>query len=329
MKLVKLGDIESSKLGYGAMSLSSNIYSVPEGYTDADGVAVLKRALDLGITHIDTAIIYGNGHNETLVGQAIAGLNPEERAKLCIATKTGFDTKAGKVSGDPEFIRRTCEESIARLGTYIDIFYLHRIDTSTSIEESMKTMKELIAEGKIKAVGLSEASANTIRRAHAVVKISAIQLEWSLWSRDVEDEIIPVCRELGIGIVAYSPLGRGMLTGAIKKREDLNEKDWRLRNPRFQGEAFDANLKLISKVEAVAAKKGCSTANLALAWVLAQGDDVVPIPGTAKVKNLEANMGALDVTLTKDEVDELSSVLPPEAVVGERYQPGIPTFKDN
>ena len=232
MKSIKLGDIPSSKLGFGAMSLVPNIYSTPGDFTDEDGVALLQRVINLGITHIDTAILYGNGHNEKVVGKFLACLKPEERAKLCIATKTGFDLEADRINNEPGYIRRTCEESLQRLGTYIDIFYLHRIDTSVAIEDSMKVMKELIAEGKIKSVGLSEASANTIRRAHAMCKISAIQLEWSLWSRDVEDEIVPTCRELGIGIVAYSPLGRGMLAGTVKKREDLNPNDWRLLNPR-------------------------------------------------------------------------------------------------
>ena len=286
MKSVTLGGISSSKLGYGAMSLSPNIYSTPEGYTDEVGVSVLKRALDLGITHIDTAIVYGNGHNEKLIGRAIAGLTLEERGKLCIATKTGFDFRTGfRINGEPTFIRETCMQCLERLQTpYIDIFYLHRIDTTTAIEETMKEMKKLVDEGRIKGVGLSEASANTIRRAHAVFPVSAVQLEWSLWARDVEAEVIPTCRELGIGIVAYSPLGRGFLTGAIKKREDLGENDWRLKMyPRCGENALDHNLKLVEKVEELAAKKGCSTANLALAWVLAQGDDVVPIPGTAKV----------------------------------------------
>jgi len=331
MKTVSLGGIESTHLGYGAMSLTSNIYATPEGFSDEQAIAILKRVLELGITHIDTAIIYGNGENEKLVGRALKGISAEDRGKLCIATKTGFDTRGGwKVRGDPAFIRETCMQSLERLGMdYIDIFYLHRIDTGTAIEESMNTLKELVQEGKIKSIGLSEASANTIRRAHAVHPIAAVQLEWSLWSRDVEPEIIPTCRELGIGIVAYSPLGRGMLTGSIKKLSDLPENDWRRQNPRFTQDALDANLKLVKIVEDYAAKKGCTPANLALAWVLAQGDDVVPIPGTARITNLEANMGCLDVKLTKAEADELKNAIPEAMVVGDRYGPGIPTFADN
>ena len=288
MKTVSLGGVLSSKLGYGAMSLSPYDYTLPEGFTDEIGVSILKGALELGITHIDTALLYGSGHNEKLIGQALAGLSPQERGKLCICTKTGvyFGADGIKVTGDPEFVRKTCMESLERLGTpYIDIYYLLRIDTEVAIEETMKVLKDLVHQGYIKAIGLSDASAGTIRKAHAIHPISAVQLEWSLWARDVEADIIPTCRELGIGIVAYSPLGRGFLTGSIKKPDDLPAEDIRTALfPRFQGDAFDQNRKLVEKVEVLAAKKGCSTANLALAWVLAQGDDVVPIPRTAKVR---------------------------------------------
>ncbi len=331
MKSVKLGgSVQSSKLGYGSMSLSSNLYQIPDGFTDEDAVKVLKRALELGITHIDTALIYGFGHNETLVGKAIADLTPEQRSKLCIATKTGFDLeKGGALNGAPDFIKRSCLQCKERLGTYIDIFYLHRIDVSTPIEESMTALKELVNEGHIKAIGLSEASASTIRKAHAIHPITAVQIEWSLWSRDVEAEIIPTCRELGIGIVAYSPLGRGVLTGAIQKREDLKDGDWRLKNPRFSEEAMEANNKLVAKVAEIAEKKGTTTSKLSLAWVLAQGDDVVPIPGTTKIKNLEANCDALNVVLTKEDVEELSNAIPQHLVVGSRYEAGHPTFDTN
>lgn len=332
MKTVKLGTIESSQLGYGCMSLSSNIYKTDDGYTDEHGIKVIKRALELGITHFDTALIYGVGHNETLVGKALAGISKEERAKLCVATKTGFDLSSGfKISGAPDFVKRTAKECSERLGTYIDIFYLHRIDTETPIEETMKALKELVDSGIIKAVGLSEASAKTIERAHAVHPIAAVQLEWSLWSRDVEAEIIPTCRKLGIGIVAYSPLGRGVLTGAIKKREDIKEGDWRLTNPRFQEEALDQNVKLVEKLENMAKQKGgsCTAGKLALAWVMAQGDDVVPIPGTSKIENLEKNVDSVNYKLTKEEVDTLSSFFPPEKVVGGRYDENHPTFDKN
>ena len=331
MKTVKLGTIESSQLGYGCMSLSSNIYKPEDGFTDEHGIKVIKRALELGITHLDTALIYGAGHNETLVGKALAGISKEERAKLCVATKTGFDLSVGKISGAPDFVKRTAKECSDRLGTYIDIFYLHRIDTGTPIEETMKALKELVESGMIKAIGLSEASAKTIERAHAVHPIAAVQLEWSLWSRDVEAEVIPTCRKLGIGIVAYSPLGRGVLTGAIKKREDIKEGDWRLSNPRFQEEALDQNVKLVEKLENMAEEKGgnCTAGNLALAWVMAQGDDVVPIPGTSKIENLEKNVDSVNYKLTKEEVDTLSSFFPPDKVVGGRYDENHPTFDKN
>ena len=292
---------------------------------------VLKRVLELGITHLDTALIYGYGHNETLLGKVLAELSTEQRAKLCLATKTGFDLSIGKVSGEPGFIKRTAKERAERLGTYIDILYLHRIDPTTPIEVTMKAMKELVESGLIRSVGLSEASANTIRRAHAVHPIAAVQLEWSLWTRDVEEEIIPVCRELGIGIVAYSPLGRGVLTGAIKSRSDIKEGDWRLTNPRFQEEALAKNVELVEKLEKMAKEKGgnCTPAKLALAWVMAQGDDVVPIPGTTKIANLEQNVDSLNYLLTKEEMNELSNHFSPEKVVGDRYDDTIPTFKDN
>ena len=289
MKTTSLGGVVSSKLGYGGNSLSPYRYAYPqpEGFTDAAGVSLLKRAIELGITHIDTALMYGAGHNEKLVGQAIGGLSPDERAKLCIATKTGayYDTDGMKITGDPEFVRKTCLESLERLGTpYVDIYYLHRIDTNIPIEQTMAAFKSLLNQGYIRAIGLSEASANTIRRAHAVHPISAVQLEWSLLTRDAEIEIIPTCRELGIGIVAYCPLGRGFLTGKIRKREDLSSSDRRFSVfPRFADGAFEHNWKLVAKLEKFAVKKRCSAANLALAWVLAQGDDVVPIPGTTKV----------------------------------------------
>ncbi|XP_075253403.1 uncharacterized protein LOC142345303 isoform X2 [Convolutriloba macropyga] len=287
MQTVSLGGIiNSSKLGYGAMSLTSNVYKTPEGYTDEYGVSVLKRAMELGITYIDTALLYGMGHNEVLVGRAIAGLSPQQRGKLFIGTKTGLYYEDGyKVSNKPEYLRETCMKSLQRLGTpYIDIFYMHRIDSSVPIEESMTEMKKLVEEGYIRGIGLSEASPNTVRKAHAIHPIAAVQLEWSLWARDAEAELIPTCRELGIGIVAYSPLGKGLLTGTIKKIDDISEDDWRrIEYPICENHVFDHNVKLVEKVEELAVKKGCSAANLALAWVLAQGDDVVPIPGTARV----------------------------------------------
>ena len=260
-------------------------------------------------------------------------MTPEEREKLCIATKTGIGFKDNKpdVCGKKDFIIEEGRKSAERLGSYIDIFYIHRIDTRTPIEESMEAMKVLIKEGVIKGVGLSEASATTIRKAHAVQPITAVEIEYSLWSRDVEEEIIPTCRELGIGVVAYSPLGRGFLTGSFKKREDLKEGDWRLNNPRFEEEAMKQNAKLVEKIEAMAAKKGdgCTASKLALAWVMAQGEDIVPIPGTSKVENLEKNVDAVKYSLTKEEAQELSEIMKPDYVIGRRYEAGHYTHDEN
>jgi aryl-alcohol dehydrogenase-like predicted oxidoreductase len=303
-------------------------YAQSSDYTDDKGIKIVHTALDNGVTMLDTAIAYGNGVNEKLVGQAIKGY---DRSKIQVATKTGIAVGAdGSVSlcSKPEFIRKTCLESLERLDTpYIDLFYLHRIDVTTPIEESMEEMKKLIAEGKIKYVGLSEASASTIRRAHAVQPLSAIQLEWSLWTRDVEEEIIPTCRELGIGIVVYSPLGRGILTGALTKAVD--EQDWRAGNPRFQGENFVKNLEFVQKVTEMAKQKGCTPGQLSLAWVMAQGDDVCPIPGTSNVNHLLENIKASQMALTTEEIEQLKSLVPAAAIAGERYDASMPTFKTN
>jgi len=326
--------VNSSQLGYGCMSLSSNIYKTPEGFTDEEGLKILQYARKLGVTHFDTAIIYGNGHNEQLLGKFLAGLTKEERSKLYIATKAGFDRKRQCINGRPDYIREACIGSLERLGVdTIDLFYLHRIDTTTPIEESMGELKKLVEEGKIRGIGLSEASVKTIRRAHAVHPLTAVQLEWSLWVRDCEAEIIPTCRELGIKIVAYSPLGRGVLTGVIKSRNDLQEGDWRLGNPRFTEEAMTQHKKFVDKIEEIAKRKGSpwTAAKLSLAWVLAQGEDVIAIPGTANISHLEANVSVakLGLELTADEVSELSATIPPEGVVGDRYSKGHPTHAEN
>ena len=253
-------------------------------------------------------------------------MTPEERKDLCIATKTGvaFKNNIPAMCGKKDFLVDEGRKAAERLGSYIDILYMQRLDPATPIEESMEAMKELIKEGVIKGVGLSEAKAENIRKAHAIQPITAVQIEYSLWSRDVEKDIIPTCRELGIGIVAYSPLGRGFLTGKFKKREELKHGDWRLDNPRFEQEAIQQNAKLVEKIEAMAARKGggCTASKLALSWVMAQGDDIVPIPGTSKVENLEKNVDSVNFTLTKEEAQELSDIMMPDYIIGKRYQPG-------
>jgi len=334
MKQAKLGGVTCSQLGYGCMSLSPVIYKVDDAnFSDEDALKVLRRARELGVTHFDSAFVYGLGHNETLLGKWIAEMGREEREKLLIASKTGIKMSATEhsICGDKDYILSEGRKSAERLGSYIDILYLHRIDTSVPIEQSMEAMKELIAEGVIKGVGLSEASANTIRRAHAVQPITAVQIEYSLWSRDVEEEVIPTCRELGIGVVAYSPLGRGFLTGAFKTRDDLKEGDWRLNNPRFEQDAMEQNAKLVEKIEKMAAEKGegCTASKLALAWVMAQGDDIVPIPGTSKVANLEKNVDAMNFLLTAEEAKALSDIMQPDYIVGSRYEAGHYTHDQN
>ncbi len=287
---------------------------------DHESVATIHRAIDLGVTFLDTADMYGVGENERLVGRAIKG----RRRQVVLASKFGNmrDEKGNflGVNGRPEYVRQCCDASLLRLGVeQIDLYYQHRVDPQVSIEETIGAMGELVRAGKVKYLGMSEAAPATLRRAMKVHPISALQTEYSLWSRDVETEILPACRELGIGFVPYSPLGRGFLTGQFKKVEDLPKGDRRHIFPRFQGENFNANLKLAEKIESLARRKKCTAAQLALAWVLAQGEDIVPIPGTKRRKYLEDNVGAVQVELTVSERDEISAAAPLGAAAGPRY----------
>jgi aryl-alcohol dehydrogenase-like predicted oxidoreductase len=304
-----------SALGLGCMGMS-HAY----GETDDDGsVATIHRALDLGVTLLDTADQYGPHTNERLVGRAIAG----RRDEVFLATKFGLVREPGDlantgVNGRPEYVRSSIEGSLQRLGVdHVDLYYLHRVDPDTPIEETVGAMAQLVQEGKVRYLGLSEAGPDTLRRACAVHQITALQTEYSLWTRDAEDGVLDACRELGIGFVAYSPLGRGFLTGAIRSIDDLSADDWRRTNPRFQGESFQRNLDLVDEVKRLAAEKDTTPAQLALAWVLAQGEDIVPIPGTRRRTRLEENVGALDVELTDDDLRRIDDVMP--RVSGDRY----------
>jgi len=281
---------------------------------------VIHRSIDLGMEFLDTADMYGIGANEVLVGQAIR----DRRGKVTLATKfgnvRGADGSFKGVNGKPQYVRSACEASLKRLGVeVIDLYYQHRVDPNTPIEETVGAMAELVRQGKVRFLGLSEASASTIRRAMKVHAIAALQTEYSLWTREVEAEILPTCRELGIGFVAYSPLGRGFLTGQFKRPQELPEGDRRRQFPRFQGENFDKNLDLVKKIEQMAVRKGCKPSQLALAWVLAQGQDIVPIPGTKKLNYLEENAGAIDVKLSESELKEIDRIIPHGVATGERY----------
>jgi len=307
---------EVSGIGLGCMGMSE-VYGHGD---DSESIATIHHALDRGVTFLDTADMYGWGKNEELVGRAIR----DRRDEVFLATKFGNvrgpNGEFLGVRGDPEYVRSACEASLERLGVEaIDLYYQHRVDTKVPIEDTVGEMVRLKEEGKIRFLGLSEAAPQTIRKAHAVHPITAVQTELSLWSRDAEGEVIPTVRELGIGYVAYSPLGRGFLSGRFKSPADFPEGDFRKNHPRFQGENFEKNLQLVEEVEAMAKEKGCTTAQLALAWVLAQCDDIVPIPGTKHVKYLDENIGALDVKLSDADLKRLDAILPPGAAAGERY----------
>ena len=298
-----------SAIGLGAMSFAG-VYG---GAEDGESAATVGRALELGVNFVDTANIYGSGHSEEVVGRAIAG----RRADVVLATKFGGGGGAGL--GRRDKVRPALEESLARLGTdYVDLYYLHRVDPSTPIEETVGAMAELVSAGLVRYLGLSEAAPDTIRRAHATYPITALQTEYSMFSREPEDAIIPTTRELGIGFVAYSPLGRGLLTGQFQRLEDLSADDWRRSVPRWQEENFDHNVRLVAHLDEIARRTNISTAQLALAWVLHQGNDIIPIPGTRKRENLEANAAAADVILSADDLSEIDAVASPDSVAGAR-----------
>ena len=316
MQQRQLGQLQVSTLGLGCMGMSEFYGSGDE----AESIATIHRAIELGVTFLDTADMYGVGRNEELVGRAIA----DRRDTVVLATKFGNvrgpNGERLGISGKPDYVRKACEASLRRLKVdVIDLYYQHRVDPETPIEDTVGAMADLVREGKVRYLGLSEAGPQTIRRAHAVHPITALQTEYSLWSRDPEDEILPTVRELGIGFVPYSPLGRGFLTGQIKSVDDLATDDFRRNSPRFQGENFQKNLDLVREIEAMAREKGCAPSQLALAWVLAQGNDIVPIPGTKRRRYLEENVGALNVTLTTGDLARIDHIIPPGAAAGTRY----------
>ena len=316
MKHISLGGLDVSRIGLGAMTMAG-YYTSGGGLDDDESIRTIHRALDLGVTHVDTAEIYGPFHSEELVGRAIKN----RRDQVVLATKFGFVSHSGGgpgvIDSSPANIRAAVEGSLARLGTdHIDLYYQHRVDPNTPIEETVGALAKLVAEGKVLHIGLSEASPDTIRRAHAVHPVAALQTEYSLWTRDPEAELLPLLRRLGIGFVPYSPLGHGFLTGQIRTVEDIPDDDWRKTNPRFVGENFQHNLRIVEEVQAVAAEAGATPAQIALAWLLGQGDDIAPIPGTRRVARVEENTAADGVVLSEAQLDRLNNLTP---AVGARH----------
>jgi aryl-alcohol dehydrogenase-like predicted oxidoreductase len=316
MKNISLGGLDVSRIGLGTMAMSG--YYLDPNSSDAESTRTIQRALELGVTHIDTAEIYGPYANEELVGRALKG----RRDDVVLATKFGFVSHAaggpGALDSSPANIRTAIEGSLKRLGTdRIDLYYQHRVDPNTPIEETLGALAELVAEGKVLHIGLSEAGPATIRRAHAVHPIAALQTEYSLWTRDPEAALLPLLRELGIGFVPYSPLGHGFLTGTIRSPKDLADDDWRKSNPRFTGGNFERNLRIVDEVEAVASEVHATPAQVALAWLLAQGDDIAPIPGTKRVSRVEENTAADDIELTVEQIERLNNLTP---ATGERHE---------
>jgi aryl-alcohol dehydrogenase-like predicted oxidoreductase len=317
MQRRKLGSVglEVSALGLGCMGMSQSYGEADE----AESIATIHRAIELGVNFFDTAEVYGPFKNEELLGRALKG----KRDGVVIATKFGFRIEEGRIAGvdsRPKRVREVCEASLRRLGTdYIDLFYQHRVDPAVPIEDVVGELSRLVHEGKVRFIGLSEAGENTIRRAHATHPVSALQSEYSLWERNLEPRIIPLLRELGIGLVPFSPLGRGFLTGTAKRAEEYEEGDYRRRDPRFQGENFDANMRAASTVRELAEARGATPGQVALAWLLHKGDDIVPIPGTKRRKYLEENVAAVGLSLSASEIERLDAALPPERVAGERY----------
>ncbi|KAE8688387.1 putative aldo-keto reductase 2 [Hibiscus syriacus] len=325
---IKLGSqgLQVSAQGLGCMGMSA-FYGPPK--PEPEMIALIHHAINSGVTFLDTSDVYGPHTNEILLGKA---LKDGVRNKVELATKFAIDFTDGKreIRGDPAYVRAACEGSLKRLGVdCIDLYYQHRVDTRVPIEVTIGELKKLVEEGKVKYIGLSEASASTIRRAHAVHPITAVQLEWSLWSRDVEADIVPTCRELGIGIVAYSPLGRGFFSSGPKMMETLTESDFRKYLPRFQPENLEHNKRLYDRVNGIATKKGCTPSQLALAWVHHQGNDVCPIPGTTKVENFNQNIRALSIKLTPEEMAELESIASADSVKGDRYSTAAATYHES
>jgi aryl-alcohol dehydrogenase-like predicted oxidoreductase len=319
MQIHNLGSqgLKASQLGLGCMGMSDFYGS----FDDTESIKVIHRAIDLGVNFLDTADMYGPHTNEILVGKALK----EKRNQVVLATKFGIlrdpaNPSLRGTNGKPDYVFKACDASLKRLNVdAIDLYYLHRVDPATPIEETVGAMAELVKQGKVKALGLSEVSAATLQKANKIYPITALQTEYSLWSREPEEELLNVCKELGIAFVAYSPLGRGFLTGQIKKFEDFEATDFRRTSPRFQGENFQKNLDLVNKLEAIALKKGCTASQLAIAWVMAQGEYIFPIPGTKKIKYLEENVGAINVKLTKEELTEIDAIAPQGVAAGLRY----------